>query len=96
MKMLPRPLAVVKPVEALTRKTQKIELQGEIPLVISFSEFIDFSDLTDLGNCRYWPDVRTPFGWGTNTITASDTDSDDATEPPSVDIKNLSVDIKDE
>lgn len=87
--LLPRPLALVKPFESLTRKIQKIELQGEVPLCVTFTEFIDFSDLKDLGECRFWPDARTPYGWGQNTITASDTESEDQEEPPSADIRSL-------
>ena len=87
--LLPRPLAIVKTYESLTRKIQKIELQGEIPLCITFSEFIDFSDLCDLGKCRFWPDARTPYGWGQNTISASDSESDEQEEPSSVNVKGL-------
>ena len=72
VKILPKPLALVHPMEGITKLAQTLELQGGIVVAVTFSEFSDNADLEDLSKAKFWPQNRVPYGWGESSVGGDD------------------------
>ena len=68
LRIFPRPLSFVCATQGITKQAQTLELQGEVVLVLTYTEFSDNADLDDLGKATFWPQGRIPEGHGESSI----------------------------
>ena len=82
--MLPFPLALVKPKKGLTKTSAELELNGLIPIVLTFESTPSGTDCDELSEMQFWPRGRAPLTKESDCIGGKESENEEESDEDSV------------